>query len=414
MAAAFGLDGSLAGAAAALGVGLLIGLERERRKGEGPARHAAGIRSFTVAALLGALAQGLAQPGLVLLGGAMVGLLAVAAYWRSAARDPGLTTELALCATYLIGLLCMQSPAWGAGAGALLALLLAARGKLHHFATHVLTDSELHDGLLLAALALVAVPLMPAGPQAALGGADMRRLAALVLLILLLQAAGHVALRLFGARTGLALSGFFSGFVSSLATIASVGSRARHGDVPQRAGLAGALASSAATWIQSVVILGAIAPPLARLLLPAALAGATVALLPVAWLTLRSPPTESRQHAAGEVLRVREAALVALMIGTATMLLDGAGRWLGERGVVVGAALAGAADAHAAIAALGGLSSGGLALPTAIWGVWAALLSNSVVRAAAALASGGRHFGSVVAAGLAAQLAAAALALYLN
>ena len=216
---------------------LLVGLERERRKGRGPGRAAAGVRSFTLAALLGALAQGLSvalgQPGLVLLGGAMVGGLATVAYWRSAERDPGLTTELALCATYLVGLLCLTQPAWGAGAGAGLALLLAARGRLHHFATRVLTEQELHDALLLAALALLALPLVPGGPQAALGGVDLRRLAGLVLLILLLQAAGHIALRSLGARAGLPLAGFFSGFVSSTATIASMGARARHGDVPQ-------------------------------------------------------------------------------------------------------------------------------------------------------------------------------------
>ena len=38
----------------ALGIGLLIGAERERRKGEGPARAPAGIRTFTVASLAGA------------------------------------------------------------------------------------------------------------------------------------------------------------------------------------------------------------------------------------------------------------------------------------------------------------------------------------------------------------------------
>lgn len=411
-------NGPLSGAAAALGVGLLVGLERERRKGEGPERQAAGIRSFTVAAMLGALAQGLSQalaaPGLLLLGGAMVGALAVAAYWRSAARDPGLTTELALCATYLIGLLCMSAPAWGAGAGTLLALLLAARGRLHHFATRVLTENELHDGLLLAALALVAVPLLPAGPQAVLGGADARHLAALVMLILLLQAVGHVALRLFGARAGLPLSGFFSGFVSSTATIASMGSRSRQGDVPLAAAQAGALASTVATWLQALMILAAIAPALARQLWPAAMVGALVALAMTAWLALSIPPSAGQPTEGGSVLRVREAAAVALMIAAATLLLHGAGRWLGQDGVVAGAALAGAADAHAAIAAVGGLSSGGLAMPTAIWGVWAALLSNSAVRAIAAWTSGGAGFGGRVALGLAAQLAAAALALVLR
>ena len=38
--------------AIAIGVGLMIGLERERSKGVGSARRPAGIRTFTLAALL--------------------------------------------------------------------------------------------------------------------------------------------------------------------------------------------------------------------------------------------------------------------------------------------------------------------------------------------------------------------------
>ena len=49
----------------ALGIGLLIGTERERRKAERPAT--AGLRSFTIAALLGcAAARGWITPSWVL------------------------------------------------------------------------------------------------------------------------------------------------------------------------------------------------------------------------------------------------------------------------------------------------------------------------------------------------------------
>jgi len=41
--------------AVALGIGLLVGAERERRKGDGPSRSPAGIRTFTVASLAGAV-----------------------------------------------------------------------------------------------------------------------------------------------------------------------------------------------------------------------------------------------------------------------------------------------------------------------------------------------------------------------
>lgn len=53
---------TLLGFAAALGAGLLIGIERERRNGTGPKRALAGVRTFALAALAGAGAQALEQP----------------------------------------------------------------------------------------------------------------------------------------------------------------------------------------------------------------------------------------------------------------------------------------------------------------------------------------------------------------
>ena len=47
---------SITGLFVAPGIGLLIGAERERRKGEGPKCAAAGIRRFVVVTLLGAVA----------------------------------------------------------------------------------------------------------------------------------------------------------------------------------------------------------------------------------------------------------------------------------------------------------------------------------------------------------------------
>ncbi|OYW27337.1 MAG: hypothetical protein B7Z51_09045, partial [Methyloversatilis sp. 12-65-5] len=99
------VDPRLIGLAAALGIGLLIGMERERRKGEGPARAAAGLRTFTLAALLGALAMLLGGGLTLAVLAAAVGLLAVVSYRKSADADPGLTTEIALLLTFMLGAL---------------------------------------------------------------------------------------------------------------------------------------------------------------------------------------------------------------------------------------------------------------------------------------------------------------------
>lgn len=405
------------GLAAALGSGLLVGLERERRKGERRERSAAGIRTFTAAALAGALAQILSQQwqtaSLLLLGGAAVIALGVASYLRSRSSDPGVTTELALFTTYLIGVLCVTAPLLGGALAVVLAALLASRSQLHQFSTRVLTEAELHDGLLLAALSLVALPLIPAGPLAMAGGLNVRQIMMLVLLLLLMQAAGHVALRAFGERAGMVLAGLFAGFVSSTAAIASMGAKARHGELPARAALTAALASTVATWTQAEVILLAQAPELAWRLLPSALAG-TLAAAGVTLAVVRRNGTGGLPAApvgSGRVLRLREALLVAGALALVALLVGLASRHLGPEAVVASAALSGMADAHASVAALGGLAgSQGISLATAQVGVLAVISANSLSRSVVGLSAGGAGFGPAVAGSLALSTALAWLA----
>lgn len=405
--------GTALGLAAALGGGLLIGLERERRKrgrdGKGP-HEAAGIRSFALAALGGGIAQTLQQPLLVAMGALMVAALVAVAYWKSREQvpgqpppDPGLTTELALFITYLAGVLSVQQPALGAGAAAVVAGLLAARERLHHLATQLLSDAEVHDALLLAALALVLLPLAPAAPIAWLGGMAPRTLLLTVVLILSLQAVGHVALRVLGAQAGLALAGFFSGFVSSTATIASMGSRARAHPEERAACQAGALASTTATWLQVMLLVGALAPGALPTLLPSAAAGAVVAAA-AALLQWRlahgnaEPDMPDADKARHGPLRLREALIVAGLLAAVSLLVSASQRWLGEGGLLAGTALAALADAHSPVAALAALHSSGRVDSTVLLtGALVAVLANSVTRAITAWVAGGAGFARRVA-----------------
>jgi uncharacterized membrane protein YhiD involved in acid resistance len=73
--------------AVALALGLLIGVERERSKGEGPNRRSAGVRTFALTSLLGALAIYLG--GITLLAvasGAVAGLVGLS-YFRNQNDD---------------------------------------------------------------------------------------------------------------------------------------------------------------------------------------------------------------------------------------------------------------------------------------------------------------------------------------
>jgi hypothetical protein len=98
--------------AVALGIGLLIGAERERRKGTGPARQPAGVRTFALAGLLGGLAGTLGGAAPVVVAGLAIGALTLSAYLRAPTSDPGLTTEVALVVTFFLGSLRPATQLW--------------------------------------------------------------------------------------------------------------------------------------------------------------------------------------------------------------------------------------------------------------------------------------------------------------
>jgi uncharacterized membrane protein (DUF4010 family) len=409
------------GLAVALGVGLLVGIERERRKGQGPQRKAAGLRTFTLVTLAGALAQSLSPGLLVVVGALAVSAFAALAYWRSARAadaqaDPGLTTEVALVVAYLVGVQCAVQPALGAACGAVLAALLAARERMHRFATEWLTEQELRDALVLAGVALVVVPLAPAAPLPGLGGLAPRTAAWLVLLILSIQASAHLAQRLLGARQALLAAGLLGGFVSSTATIATLGAQARTQPPPMQQRLAGAASlSGAATWLQALAIAAVASPSLLTALLPLSLAGALTALLIGAW-SARVDDGQAIAARAGDTrrpLRLREAVLVAALLLGVSVVVGWLRSRYGTQGLLAGSALAALADAHAPIAAAFGLhAQGSVVARAALTAVLVAVGVNSASRSVVAFAAGGAAYGLRVSAALAASWIAAAVGLW--
>lgn len=408
------------GLGVSLGIGLLIGIERERSKGEGPGRGAAGVRTFLLIALAGALAHWFGGVGLAV-GGGFVALAALAAYRRSAASDPGLTSEVAMLVVFLLGALAMRATQWAAALGVVVALVLASKHRLHAFTRKTLTERELHDALLLAAAAVVVLPLLPDTAIDPWGALNPRRLWMLVVLVMAINAAGYVGLRLLGARAGLALAGLLGGFVSSTATIAAMGDRSRATPALLRHCTAAALFSNIATVAMIAVVCGALSMPLLHALRwPLALAG-TAALLAAAlahWRALRAAPAAEAlgdSEALGRPFEPRHALAFAAVVSAVLLLCAALHAWLGQRALLAAAAISGFADVHAAAASLAHLIAGGaLGVEEAGWPLCAALASNCVAKLLMARLRGGAQFALRLLPGVAALLAAFALGLWLG
>jgi uncharacterized membrane protein (DUF4010 family) len=341
----------LLGVLAALGGGLLVGVQRERHKDEHSPSEPAGVRTFTVVALIGAIAAHLGS-GMQFMAGIAVTAFAVAAYVQRADREPGLTTEVALLATCLLGSLAVTDPALAAAMFVVLVLLLQTKQALHHFTRNVLSERELADALLLAASVLIVLPLLPDrtfDPYAVL---NPRRIWLFAVFVMAINAAGYIALRFFGARRGLLLAGLLGGFISSTATVASMGQRAKQAPGIRRACVAAALLSNVATVLQLVLVLLATAPAmLGRLAIPLSLAGVTAIVITLRFAVRRDAPT------AGDLPRGRpfdlaQAVLFALVVVAATFFAAVLRGWMGRGGVVLAATATGFADVHAAAISL--------------------------------------------------------------
>lgn len=392
----------------ALGLGLLIGVDRERHKGRGPTRHFAGIRTFSLVALAGAGAQLVREPWLLAISAALVAALAVVSHLKDRSHDPGVTTEMALFVTYLLGVLAVDSPAEAAAAGVVVAGLLAARDPLQRFSTRTLSEQELRDALVLAGSALIVLPLAPDQPLAWLADVNPRTVWLLVVMIMAVQAVGHVALRLLGARLGLPLSGLVSGFVSSTATIAAMGVRAGKEPALRNACLAGAWFSCVSTALQ-VMLMALVLMPAALGVIGLSMAAALVCALLLGLAALRHSDLPSHDgHVKGRAFSLGQSiGLAVLLSGIAASvgLLQDA---FGSLATLGATALAGFADMHSASAAVIMLAERGEASNATLHAaVLLAFTTNSISKVVAGYAAGGRRFGTVVSLGLASVAVAA-------
>ncbi|WP_238888941.1 MgtC/SapB family protein [Achromobacter insuavis] len=394
--------------AIALGIGLLIGVERERRKRGALARPTAGVRTFALTSLLGAVAMYLGGPLLVGLAAAALGLLLLA-HARAGGMGQGMATQAALLLNLLLGGLCLRDPVLASGLAVTAAILLAARTRLHRFVRKVLSREEMVDALILAAAALVVLPMLPdtyLGPFQAL---NLRTVWKFTVLVMAVGAAGHIALRLFGPRVGLPLAGFASGFISSTVTIGAMGQRAASEPSLMGPAVAGAVLSSISTLVLMAAVLLAINPAtLHALLVPLACSGVAALTYGAMFLlrAMRQPPVAPIEP--GRPFKLQAALTLALIAATVLVGAAALNAWLGQQGITLAALLGGFVDTHAAAASVATLVAADRILPAqTVVPVLAALSANALSKAVFAAASGGRRFAAQVVPGLLLMIAAA-------
>ena len=387
----------------ALGIGLLVGTERERHKGSGPHRRSAGIRTFTGASMLGFAAQSLGSP--LLVGAALLalGALTMSAYQQSRQHDPGLTSEVAILLTCLLGALSQSAPELAAIMGITLTAMLAAREDMHRFVQQVITEQELKDVIVFLAAAMILLPLSPdhyTGPFQAINPHDLARF---VVAVMSISALGYMAKRTLGMRAGMALTGFAGGFISSTATILAMGQTAKREPQVLHAAAMGAMLSTVSTMVQLGLLMSILLPGLLpHMILPIGL-GCSTAGLYALWLFKAHQPEGMPPNLdlKGHAFEHKTTLILSLAVLSVTVMTAALNHWLGEVGVLIASLLAGLVDAHSSVASMSSLvHQGQSSLAQAQLAILLAVSTNTLSKSAVAIGAGGKAFAVLILPGL--------------
>ena len=299
------------------------------------------------------------------------------------------------------------------GSGVVVAVLFYAREPLLRMSRGLIRKDELNDLLWLCASALIILPLLPQTPIDPWGALIPYALWRIVVLVMAVGMFGHIAFRATGTRWGFPIAGFFSGFVSSTACVASMGHRIKDNPHLLYAASAAALLSILSSLMLFGMVLGTTSPSLLNaLLLPLVLAALALGAV-AAWYFRQmedfvSPDVDSTTSA----FKISHALLIAAIIGLVLLVSAWLRELFGDAGTLVTAWIVALAEIHAAAVSVAQLAVDGRAQPEVVqWGVFGILASSAVARFGVAWVSGGTKYAMLVGAGLFAMVLACAIAM---
>ncbi|HEY6466212.1 MAG TPA: DUF4010 domain-containing protein [Candidatus Acidoferrales bacterium] len=240
--------------AVSLGIGLLVGIEREWSNKD------LGARTFALTALLGTVAALFGTP-LVIVAFVGVFLIVLFANTRSILVDRSLeaTTSAALLVIFVLGALAGEGHLFTPVAAAILmTMLLAWKVELHRFAGG-LQPEEIRSAVLLGLLGLVVYPILPNRFIDPWHLVNPRQAWVIVIVIAGIGFVNYVLLKVYGTR-GIYLSGFLGGFVNSTAAAVELARPLGEGNNASGVAVAALLLTIVAMFTRNLIILALFAP----------------------------------------------------------------------------------------------------------------------------------------------------------
>ena len=397
----------------ALGLGLLIGVERERGKGAA----FAGIRTFPLITLMGCIAAMLndlfAPWSFAIIFAALAAFVLASYILTGSAGAPGITTEIASLLGFLFGALAWWQMTELAAALAVVTVLLLATKKPLERLSQRIEPQDIAAALQFGVITLIILPILPDqtyGPLEVINPRDIWRM---VVLIAGVNLVGYALIKILGSQQGIGLAGLLGGLVSSTAVALGFARRSRD-EARLSPDLAlGIVLASSIMFIRVLIEVFTVNASLGQVLLvPIASAGGA-GLLGCAylWFSQRrksKQAVEKENVEASNPFELWPAIQFGLLFGVILFISKAAQEFFGAAGVYLSSAAAGLTDVDAITLSLANLAGDAITNTVAARGITLAALSNTGVKAFIAATAGSpalrRYtlpiFGAMIAAGI--------------
>jgi uncharacterized membrane protein (DUF4010 family) len=383
--------------------GLAVGIEREwSGHASGPSARFAGVRTFFLLGLLGGLAGWLGGEVDRALGGVLLfaaGSLVIAAYVIAAVRTPEAidgTTEAAALVVLGLGLTAGLGEVRLASALAAVTVLALGEKQTIHRLVAKLGQVEMQAALRFAVLALVVLPLLPAGPYGPGGVIRPREIWGIVLFFSGLNFLGYLVRRAVGAEKGYPLAGALGGILSSTVVTLEFSRKSRSDPELSIPLSIGTVAACLVLIPRLVVVVAALqssfAPRVALILGPMFLLGA--GLVWFWWRRAAADEPTSAPPPGAETNPLRLGSAIKMAIGFQLVLIgiELAQRRFGSAGVMTGAALVGLTDMDALTLSMSRLAADSSQELLAARALVVGIVTNTLLKSGLAFALGSDRY----------------------
>jgi len=376
----------------ALGIGLLIGMQRERAHS-----RRAGARTFPLIALLGGVCALLAETfGVWVVVAGFAGVIAAIVVsnvntMKEPDHDVGTTTEFAMLVTYALGALAVVGMHEVALAvGGVVLVLLHVKEPLHALVGR-LGEKDVKAIVQFALISLVVLPVLPDRTFGPFDVLNPHKIWIVVVLVVAIGLVAYIAQKLFGERRGAIVGGLFGGLVSSTATTASI-SRLAKGAPSIGLHVLIVTIASAMAFPRQLVEIAVVAPDQFATFAPPLVFTCLVLLLSVGLVWRSTSMDDVRIPEPKNPSELRPAILFGLIFAVVLLGVAVANHYFGDRGLYVVATLAGLTDVDAITLSAARLAEEGRLDPTTGWkAVLLASLMNLAFKLGIAGVLGGRN-----------------------